>query len=79
MKTLIDFQLPNDGELALCEINGHVHSMNCDYANVNKFTNTVCSVSYFVSHSIGKDLILGRNFTTNILYKRFITYNNFRR
>lgn len=41
MRTLEDFQIPNDGEIALCEINGHIHSMNFDYANVNKFTNTV--------------------------------------
>lgn len=46
MRTLDDFQLPNDGELALCEINGHIHSMNYDYANVNKFTNTVCTLTF---------------------------------
>lgn len=41
MRTLEDFQLPNDGEVALCEINGHVHSMNYDFANVKNFTNSV--------------------------------------
>ncbi|CAH1117706.1 unnamed protein product [Phaedon cochleariae] len=41
MRNLHDFELPNDGEISLCEINGRIHSMNYDYANVNAFTNTV--------------------------------------
>lgn len=49
MKTLEDFQLPDDGELALCEINGHIHSMKYDNADVNKFTNRVYSFLFSLS------------------------------
>ncbi|XP_074030052.1 aladin [Leptinotarsa decemlineata] len=41
MRNLHDFDLPNDGEISLCEINGRVHSMNHDYTNVSAFTTTV--------------------------------------
>ncbi|KAG5893708.1 hypothetical protein JTB14_017815 [Gonioctena quinquepunctata] len=41
MRNLQDFDLPNDGEISLCEINGRVHCMNYDYANVSAFTTTV--------------------------------------
>lgn len=52
MKTLEDFQLSLNGELALCEINGHVHSMSYNYANVNKFTDSVCSLKFSGGWSI---------------------------
>ncbi|KAJ8956838.1 hypothetical protein NQ318_014252 [Aromia moschata] len=41
MRCLTDFEVPNDGEISLCEINGRMHAMNYNYANVNAFTNTV--------------------------------------
>ncbi|KAJ8967810.1 hypothetical protein NQ314_002619 [Rhamnusium bicolor] len=41
MRNLEDFEVPNDGEISLCEINGRMLSMNYDYANVNAFTKTV--------------------------------------
>lgn len=45
MRTLIDFQAPLDGEITLCEVNGHIHSMNFEFANVNTFTKAV-SLTY---------------------------------
>ncbi|XP_018577901.1 aladin [Anoplophora glabripennis] len=41
MRNLEAFEVPNDGEIALCEINGRMQSMNYNYANVNAFTNTL--------------------------------------
>ncbi|KAI4469793.1 aladin [Holotrichia oblita] len=41
MRTLLEFQAPTDGEVTLCEVDGRIHSMNYEYANVNVFTNTV--------------------------------------
>ncbi|VEN34662.1 unnamed protein product [Callosobruchus maculatus] len=41
MKGLHEFEVPNDGEICLCEINGRVHSMNYDYANLNAFTDAL--------------------------------------
>ncbi|XP_060516995.1 aladin-like [Cylas formicarius] len=41
MKNLNEFQVPNDYEIPLCEINGKVHCMNAEYANINTFTNAV--------------------------------------
>lgn len=82
MRTLDDFQLPNDGEICLCEINGHVHSMACDYANVNKFTNTVSNF-YLFKFWVNQILyfhfsVLGRKLTANFLHSRFITSSNIR-
>lgn len=41
MKSLNIFQAPNDGEITLCEVDGRVHSMNYEYANISAFTTTV--------------------------------------
>ncbi|XP_017779368.1 PREDICTED: aladin-like [Nicrophorus vespilloides] len=41
MNSLQDFTCPNDGELTLCEVDGRIHSMNFEFANVNAFTNTI--------------------------------------
>lgn len=48
MRNLEDFQLPNDGEVTLCGINGRVHSVNFDFANVNVFTNSVSLRNYSI-------------------------------
>lgn len=41
MRNLEALEVPNDGEISLCEINGRMQSMNYNYANVNAFTDTV--------------------------------------
>ncbi|CAH0558280.1 unnamed protein product [Brassicogethes aeneus] len=41
MRNLQDFEVPNDGEISVCEINGRMQSMNLEYANVNAFTTSV--------------------------------------
>lgn len=55
MRNLADFELPSENEIALCEINGRVHCMNAEYANVGAFTNSVSNLklqifSLFISH-----------------------------
>lgn len=44
MRNLADFELPSENEIALCEINGRVHCMNAEYANVGAFTNSVSNL-----------------------------------
>lgn len=41
MRTLQDFELPIDGQISLCQINGRVFSTNFDIANLNALTNTL--------------------------------------
>lgn len=41
MKSMTDFVTPAEGEITLCEVDGRVHSMSCDYYDVNTFTSTV--------------------------------------
>ncbi|XP_022916047.1 aladin-like [Onthophagus taurus] len=41
MKNLFDFTAPPDNEITLCEVDGRVHSMNIEFANLNIFTNVV--------------------------------------
>ncbi|CAH2011328.1 unnamed protein product [Acanthoscelides obtectus] len=41
MKGLHEFEVPNDGEICLCEINGRVHSVNYEYANLDAFTDAL--------------------------------------
>ncbi|XP_050309665.1 aladin-like [Anthonomus grandis grandis] len=45
MRNLSEFNVhvPNDNEIALCEINGRVHYMNAEYANVGAFTTSTAS------------------------------------
>ncbi|CAG9767600.1 unnamed protein product [Ceutorhynchus assimilis] len=41
MASLLDSDLPNNCEIAVCDINGQVHYMNAQHANVGTFTNSV--------------------------------------
>ncbi|XP_072393404.1 aladin-like isoform X1 [Diabrotica undecimpunctata] len=41
MRNLHDFELPLDGEVTLCQINGRVFSRNYDITNLNGFTTTL--------------------------------------
>ncbi|CAG9858264.1 unnamed protein product [Phyllotreta striolata] len=41
MRNLQEFQLPVDGEISLCQINGRVFSRNYDVTNLSAFTNTL--------------------------------------
>lgn len=41
MRGLESFEVPNDGEISLCEINGRMQAMNYNCANVNALTDTV--------------------------------------
>lgn len=47
MRNLLEFQAPTDGEVTLCEVDGRIHSMNYEYANVNVFTNTVSWIKFY--------------------------------
>ncbi|XP_076270083.1 aladin-like [Rhynchophorus ferrugineus] len=43
MRNLHDFDYPSDGEVAVCELNGRVHYMEAQYANVGTFTNSIAN------------------------------------
>lgn len=44
MKDLKSFQIPNDSETTVCEVDGKLHSMNYSYANIAAFTSTVSEI-----------------------------------
>lgn len=41
MKDLFGFNYAEEGEVALCELDGRLNCMQYEYANINAFTNTV--------------------------------------
>lgn len=44
MKDLFGFNTAEEGEIALCELDGRLHCMKYDYANINAFTVSVSEV-----------------------------------
>lgn len=44
MKDLFGFNTAEEGEIALCELDGRLNCMQYDYANINAFTNAVREV-----------------------------------
>lgn len=73
MRNLLEFQAPIDGEVTLCEVDGRVHSMNYEYANVNVFTNTVrLFVPKGISRLYNIAWIIGRRLSAHSYHEGFV-------
>lgn len=52
MRNLSGFAIPGDGEVSLCEVDGRLHSMKFEYANISAFTNAVSLVIIILNLSL---------------------------
>lgn len=52
LESLFDFAPCPEGEITLCEVDGRLHSMKLEYANITAFTNAVSWVTLYIHNQL---------------------------